>query len=118
MMQRGQCFINPTNGMQQEISLTPKVGNGTYGIMNAKRDNAQNESLEKWNKPKKERTECCITSTSLAQDNDEICDEIPTQDYKKMTIVQLREIIKGKGLKVKKFSKLKKKDLVALIEKS
>ena len=57
-------------------------------------------------------------SASLAQDNDEICDEIPTQDYKKMTIVQLRKIIKGKGLKVKKFSKLKKKDLVALIEKS
>ena len=56
------------------------------------------------------------TSTSLPQDTDEICDEI--QDYKKMTIVQLREIIKGKGLKVKNLSKLKKKDLVALIEKS
>ena len=35
-----------------------------------------------------------------------------------MTIAQLREVIKRKGLKVKNVTKLKKKNLLALIENS
>ena len=84
-----------------------------------KGDNTQNENLSTRKvEPKKERAACCISKYFFGKDNDELCDEIPTLDYKKMTIVQLREIIKGKGFEVKNISKLKKKDLVALIEKS
>ena len=41
-----------------------------------------------------------------------------TQYYNKMTIAQLREVIKRKGLKVKNVTKFKKKNLLALIENS
>ena len=54
-------------------------------------------------------------------EDDEISDESPTratQDYNKMTIAQLREVIKRKGMKVKNVTKFKKRDLVALIKNS
>ena len=50
--------------------------------------------------------------------DEEMCEESPTEDYSKMTLQQLREIIKERGLKVKNLSKLKKKELVTIIEKS
>ena len=50
--------------------------------------------------------------------DEEMCEESPTEDYSKMTLQQLREIIKERSLKVKNISKLKKKELVAIIEKS
>lgn len=50
--------------------------------------------------------------------DEEMCEESPTEDYSKMTLQQLREIIKERGLKVKYLSKLKKKELVTIIEKS
>ena len=52
--------------------------------------------LEYWESgisQRRKQQRAASASTSLPQDTDEICDEI--QDYKKMTIVQLREIIKG-----------------------
>jgi len=49
--------------------------------------------------------------------DEEMCEESPTEDYSKMTLQQLREIIKERGLKVKNLSKLKK-ELVTIIEKS
>ena len=62
-----------------------------------------------------------VRIVSCRSQDDEIADEIPiraTQDYNKMTIAQLREVIKRKGLKWKNVTKLKKKDLVALIKNS
>lgn len=49
--------------------------------------------------------------------DEEMREESPTEDYSKMTLQQLREIIKERGLKVKNLSKLKK-ELVTIIEKS
>ena len=41
----------------------------------------------------------------------EMCEESPTEDYSKMTLQQLREIIKERGLKVKNLSKLNQRAL-------
>ena len=57
-----------------------------------------------------------VPSSSL---HEKMCEESQTEvDYSKMTLQQLREIIKERGLKVKNLSKFKKKKLVAIIEKS
>lgn len=50
--------------------------------------------------------------------DEEMCEESPTEDYNKMTLPQLRKLIKERGLKVKNLSKLKKKELLTIIEKS
>ena len=50
------------------------------------------------------------TSTSWQQ-GDELSDDTPQEDYSKMTIAKLREIIREKGLKVKNLSKLKNNNL-------
>ena len=64
-------------------------------------------------KRKEQRASSASTYMYMEQvKDDEISDEIPiraTQDYNKMTIAQLREVIKRKGLKWKNVTKLKKK---------
>lgn len=64
---------------------------------------------------RKEQRLMSAPSSSL---DEEMCEESPTEDYNKMTLPQLRKLIKERGLKVKNLSKLKKKELLTIIEKS
>lgn len=77
-------------------------------------------NLEYWESEigqRRKQQRAASTSTSWQQ-GDELSDDTPQEDYSKMTITKLREIIREKGLKVKNLSKLKKQQLVAFIEKS
>ena len=58
-----------------------------------------------------------VSMASVQVEEDETPDDNPV-DYNKFTLPQLRGIIKEMGLKVKALSKLKKRELVELIEKS
>lgn len=44
-------------------------------------------------------------------------DLTPREDYSKLTIKRLKEIVKGRGLSTKGLSKLKKQELISFIER-
>lgn len=69
---------------------------------------------------KRKQQRALLASTSAVEDDqdDETSDPTSTEDYNRKTIVQLRQIIKEKGLQVKNLTKLKKKELITLIENS
>ena len=62
-------------------------------------------------KRKQLRASLASTSATENDQDDETVDPTPTEDYNKKTVVQLREIIKEKGLQVKNLTKLKKKKI-------
>ena len=64
------------------------------------------------------RKEQRLMSAPSSSFDEEMCEESFTEDYSKMTVPQLRELIKEKGLKVKNLSKLRKKELLTIIENS
>ena len=57
-----------------------------------------------------------IGASALSQDDTP--DPTPEEDYSHFTLKQLRDIVKEKGLNRKGLSKLKKQELIDLIEKS
>ena len=68
-----------------------------------------NHNLEYWESEigrRRKQQRAASTSTSWQQ-GDELSDDTTQEDYSKMTITKLREIIREKGLKVKNLSKLK-----------
>lgn len=69
-------------------------------------------------KRKEQRASLASTSATEHDQDDETSDPTSIEDYSKKNIVQLREIIKEKGLQVKNLTKLKKKELITLLENS
>ena len=69
-------------------------------------------------KKKEQRASLASTSATENDQDDKTSDPTSIEDYNSKTIVQLREIIKEKDLQVKNLTKVKKRELIILLQNS